>query len=254
MKQLAFTPVIVDKFKSPDGLGIVLDYMPVGAYSTREEAVTNGRHVADMRTLLIAKTEDGLLHTVSWPDKNDEDTSCRNELLLARVAQAMGIHVFHEKDPQALAKAKHKIIEVLAPNAKQLMERDRVEKRLTDTHSGLQHLVWLTHTLARESGWWREYDEMPEQYRKYFICTKLFLGVSEIVEGLEGFRKSLMDDHLPDRKMLEVELADALIRIGDLAGALGLDIAGATIEKLAYNQQRPDHKPENRAAPGGKQV
>jgi hypothetical protein len=33
---------------------------------------------------------------------------------------------------------------------------------------------------------------------------------------------------------------------------MGYDLAGAIMEKLAYNQQRADHKPEARAAEGGK--
>jgi hypothetical protein len=52
--------------------------------------------------------------------------------------------------------------------------------------------------------------------------------------------------------MVEVELADALIRICDLAGAMDLDLGGAVAEKLLYNQSRADHKPENRALEGGK--
>jgi hypothetical protein len=38
----------------------------------------------------------------------------------------------------------------------------------------------------------------------------------------------------------------------DMAGGLGLDVPGAIAEKLAYNQSRADHKPEARAAAGGK--
>lgn len=78
------------------------------------------------------------------------------------------------------------------------------------------------------------------------------LIVSEIAEAMEGHRKGLMDDKLPHRKMIEVELADAVIRICDLCGALGLDLQGAIEEKLAYNKERPDHKIENRLKPGGK--
>ena len=52
--------------------------------------------------------------------------------------------------------------------------------------------------------------------------------------------------------MLEVELADAVIRIFDMAGGLHLDLPGAIVEKLAYNASRADHKPEHRAQPGGK--
>lgn len=40
---------------------------------------------------------------------------------------------------------------------------------------------------------------------------------SEVSEAMEGVRKNLMDDKLPHRKMVEVELADVLIRIADYA-------------------------------------
>ena len=69
---------------------------------------------------------------------------------------------------------------------------------------------------------------------------------------MEGYRKSLMDDKLPNRPMLEVELADAVIRIFDLCGALGFDMQGAIYEKLDFNKTREDHKIENRMKEGGK--
>ena len=78
------------------------------------------------------------------------------------------------------------------------------------------------------------------------------LVVSEVAEAMEGHRKNLPDDKLPHRPMVEVELADAVIRIADLAGALGLDLGGAIAEKLAFNATRPDHKPENRKQAHGK--
>jgi NTP pyrophosphatase (non-canonical NTP hydrolase) len=52
--------------------------------------------------------------------------------------------------------------------------------------------------------------------------------------------------------MREVELADAVIRICDLAGAFGMDLGGAIEEKMAFNAIRPDHKIENRVLEGGK--
>lgn len=76
---------------------------------------------------------------------------------------------------------------------------------------------------------------------------------SEISECMEGERKNLMDDKLPHRRMAEVELADALIRIFDYAGAFGYDLDGAVAEKRAYNAQRPDHKVESRLRADGKQ-
>lgn len=80
----------------------------------------------------------------------------------------------------------------------------------------------------------------------------LMLIVSEVSECMEGERKDLMDDKLPHRKMAEVELADALIRIFDYAGAYGYDLDGAVAEKRAFNATRPDHKPEARLAANGK--
>ena len=69
---------------------------------------------------------------------------------------------------------------------------------------------------------------------------------------MEGDRKQLPDDKLPHRQMIEVELADATIRIFDAAAGLGLDLPGAMAEKLAYNRTRADHTREGRLAPGGK--
>lgn len=124
---------------------------------------------------------------------------------------------------------------------------------IENSFDGLQSTTMLCHGLAAKSGWWTDKKTgerlNPEQVN---VAEKLCLIHSEVSEAMEGHRKNLMDDKLPHRKMLEVELADALIRIHDLAGFLGLDLAGATIEKLAFNQQRPDHKMENRLKEGGK--
>ena len=80
----------------------------------------------------------------------------------------------------------------------------------------------------------------------------LMLVVTEIAEAMEGERKNLMDDKLPHRLMLEVEMADAVIRIMDLAGAMKLDIGGAIQEKLSYNATREDHQIKNRKEVNGK--
>lgn len=60
-----------------------------------------------------------------------------------------------------------------------------------------------------------------------------------------------MDDKLPHRPMAEVELADAMIRIGDLAAFMATTSA-APSSKMAFNANRPDHKIENRLKAGGK--
>ena len=112
---------------------------------------------------------------------------------------------------------------------------------------GVNAIQSACHGLAKESGWW---PVLPPSRQD--VSEKLLLIVTEIAEATEGHRKDLMDDKLPHRKMIEVELADALIRICDLAGAMGMDLGGAVAEKLAYNATRADHKPENRAKDGGK--
>lgn len=113
---------------------------------------------------------------------------------------------------------------------------------------GLATAIVYCHHLADKSGWWDGVDAQDPMT----FGTKIALIHSEVSEALEGGRKGLSDDHLSWRRAEEVELADALIRIFDLAGARGLDLAGAVIEKLAYNQMRADHKPENRVLAGGK--
>lgn len=118
---------------------------------------------------------------------------------------------------------------------------------------GIEATQQLCHFLASRSGWWTDLQTgEPKRLDQVNIGEKLMLIVSEVAEAMEGDRKNLMDDKLPHRKMIEVELADALIRIFDLGGFLKMDLAGALIEKLAYNQQRADHKIANRLAAGGK--
>lgn len=104
-----------------------------------------------------------------------------------------------------------------------------------------------------KAGWW---TDLKTGYTKvedpWFIASKMLLIQSEISEAAEAHRKDLMDDKLPHRKGMEVELADAMIRILDLAGAMGFDLGGAMMEKIAYNMGRADHKIENRKQAGGK--
>lgn len=114
------------------------------------------------------------------------------------------------------------------------------------------HLSEVCHGLACQSGWWTDLKTGEDLHGKRNIPEMLCLIHSEISEAMEGFRKNLADDKLPHRKAIEVELADALIRIYDLAGSMDMDIGGAVMEKLAFNQSRADHKPENRRMEGGK--
>lgn len=112
--------------------------------------------------------------------------------------------------------------------------------------SAVNMLVEECHFDAKSAGCWEHQPDVTA------LVVKLALVHSEISEALEGLRKNKDDDHIPTRKAFEVELADACIRIFDLAGVCNLDLGGALVEKKNYNKARADHKPENRAKEGGK--
>lgn len=114
----------------------------------------------------------------------------------------------------------------------------------------LTKLALETHAQNVQAGWWN--DPATGEPRDRNVGELLCLVHSEISEAMEGHRKGLMDDKLPHRPMVEVELADAIIRIFDIAGALQCDLGGAILEKIAFNRQREDHKPAHRLKPGGK--
>lgn len=129
--------------------------------------------------------------------------------------------------------------------AKAMIEKP--EGRL-DAAIAAQTLVKLCHTLSAGAGWWSNVDREDTKEK----VVKLALIHSEVSEAFEGVRKNNFDDHISSRRAEEVELADVLIRVFDYAGGFGLDIAGAMVEKLLYNQTREDHKQEARASENGK--
>ena len=88
------------------------------------------------------------------------------------------------------------------------------------------------HSWAKSKGFWdggaRNDGEM------------LMLMVSELAEALEALREgNPPDDKLPDFSSFEVELADVIIRIMDLAAARDLRIGAAILAKVEFNQTRP---------------
>lgn len=88
----------------------------------------------------------------------------------------------------------------------------------------------VVHENAVAKGFWKANQD---------VGTKVALIHSEVSEGFDAFRNGdANDDKLPSRKGIEVELADAIIRIMDLAEHLHLDLAGAIIEKHEYNKTR----------------
>jgi hypothetical protein len=156
-------------------------------------------------------------------------------------------------------------------------------------YEGLRAAMQLASDTAKAAGWYRN-PETGETVQRNF-GEVVGLMHSELSEALEADRKSLMDDKLSHRNGVEVEFSDCFIRVGDTAvargddvpgafievarllqrfsitevrfalllfrmleqsDAMGLDFAGATIEKNRFNQVRADHKLEARAVAGGK--
>jgi hypothetical protein len=114
---------------------------------------------------------------------------------------------------------------------------------------GLNECAKDCHEAAVTGGWW--HDSQGNK-KKRNIGELLCLIHSEISEAMEGARKGLMDTHLKHKSMMEVELADAIIRIFDLAESKGFNLGETIYEKLEYNRSRADHKIKNRLKEGGK--
>lgn len=91
------------------------------------------------------------------------------------------------------------------------------------------------HALAKEKGWW------PDGERN--VGEALLLVISELTEAFEHIRNghapndSFYDMHRkPDG--FPVEIVDALVRLFDLSGGLGIDLDEIYQWKMEYNRTR----------------
>lgn len=77
---------------------------------------------------------------------------------------------------------------------------------------------------------------------------------SELSEMLEGVRKDLQDDKIPEYKMEIVEAVDCIIRILDYLDGFGYgDLIQEVFDaKMRFNATRLDHRHEARKLAGGK--
>lgn len=100
--------------------------------------------------------------------------------------------------------------------------------------------------------WWHDINTgEPLQRNKGELLALIH---SEISEALEGERKGLMDDKLPQYPMAPVEIVDAIIRGLDyLAGFYPqLNVQEIFEAKMAFNATRKDHTPQARREANGK--
>jgi len=80
------------------------------------------------------------------------------------------------------------------------------------------------HHQAVSAGWWTDIESGETLIGKRDFIGMCGLIVTEITEAYDGYRTNSMDDKLPHRQQIEVELADAFIRMADTSIGCGLDL------------------------------
>ncbi len=101
------------------------------------------------------------------------------------------------------------------------------------------------HAMARSKGWWDGYDLTqkfgqtkltPDQ-----ILSQLMLITTEVAEAAEDVRIGVGVTEYEDSGKpvgFPSELADIVIRVFDLAGAMGIDIEAEISRKMLFNRSR----------------
>lgn len=88
--------------------------------------------------------------------------------------------------------------------------------------------------------------EALEENDGRMFMVRLMLVVTELAEAAEAYRDHGLDpdklfylDEKGKPEGIAAELADVVIRVGDLCGSLGIDLGKAVELKMAYNKTRP---------------
>lgn len=106
----------------------------------------------------------------------------------------------------------------------------------------ITELVEKAHDNAVNHGFWDDVEEMlllnpgdgdtRKQYINRVVGCCLMLMTSELGEAIEAWRHG-------DEEEFAEELADVMIRLGDFAGFMQVDLEKAVADKMAKNAKRP---------------
>jgi NTP pyrophosphatase (non-canonical NTP hydrolase) len=122
------------------------------------------------------------------------------------------------------------------------------DNALRKGHATLNEITHAAHANSVDKGFWDDQKlavnatRLDRERVQRTIPEKLALIHSEVSEALEDYRDGVMVTTV-DAKGKPVgfpsELADIVIRICDLAGALGIDLDAEIEQKMRYNADRP---------------
>ncbi len=103
---------------------------------------------------------------------------------------------------------------------------------ITDQSKTIAYWQQVVHSLAKEKGWYS-----PAKSDVEALC----LAIGELSEAVEELRKGVPSFYMNGEKPegVQVEIADCIIRLLDLAGYRGWDIQKAMELKHEYNKTRP---------------
>lgn len=161
-------------------------------------------------------------------------------------------HPFDDTKQQALLTASTNLLDLSA-----------IRQDAYSLSNDIQTVCDTCFAVANHQGWWTN-PKTGESLSGAFapgqrehpinVPAKLMLTSCELSEAYEAYAEDKQDDHLRNYDGVVVELADTVIRIADLAGGLGLRLAGvakgANFGLSAYLHADQDHvaeTPEDRA-------
>jgi NTP pyrophosphatase (non-canonical NTP hydrolase) len=96
------------------------------------------------------------------------------------------------------------------------------------TGQSINDLIYNAFQTAKKHGFWDDLDVDNSTV----LLSKLMLIATEVAEAAEAVRINSMSK-------LSEELADIVIRVLDLAGALGINLEQAVLHKMEVNTTRP---------------